>query len=67
MATDKQQTGNPQERPQERINLNDYNSDLNDKEALKAHSADTPEGLSKALNEQFGGTSNTVRPEPNNF
>lgn len=40
-------------------------STINEKEALRDHSADTPEGLSRALNEQMGGTDSTVRPRPN--
>jgi hypothetical protein len=67
MPADKQQEGSSPDRRKERINLNDYDGVIEDKEALKAHAADTPEGLSRALNEQFGGTSNIVRPEPNNF
>ena len=65
----KQPEHNDQEAPQnERINLNDYdNSTIDEKEALKAHSADTPEGLHKALVEQMGGAEETVRPNPNEF
>lgn len=51
----------------EKMSLNDYfgHHTIDEKEALKYHSADTPEGLSRALNEQMGGSDCSVRPNPN--
>lgn len=53
----------------EEKSLNEYfgHHTLDEKEALKYHSADTPEGLSRALNEQMGGGNTTVRPNPNEW
>ncbi len=51
----------------ERMSPQDYfgHHALDEKEALKLHSADTPEGLRRALSEQMGGAEAVVRPRPN--
>lgn len=61
----KHNTGNLQPDPAA-LSLNEYfgHHTLNEKEALKYHTADTPEGLSRALNEQMGGGNAPVRPGP---
>lgn len=43
--------------PSEPMSLEDYfgHHTIDEKEALKYHCADTPEGVSRALNEQMGG------------
>ncbi|OLY91242.1 hypothetical protein SAMN05444008_112117 [Cnuella takakiae] len=61
-------TGSVPEAPgSEEQRLKDYfgHHTVDEKEALKLHSADTPEGLSRALNEQMGGGNTPVRPHPN--
>lgn len=47
--------------------LKDYfgHHTVDEKEALKYHTSDTPEGLSRALNEQMGGGNAPVRPRLN--
>ncbi len=54
--------------PRPEMSLEEYfGHDINEKEALKLHAADTPEGVSRALSEQFGGANSAVRPRPNNL
>ena len=52
-------------RKDERINLNDYN----DKEgnALKDHTDQSRKTIDRNLNEQMGGTDNTIASEPNHI
>ncbi len=61
------QQSNEERAKNERINLNDYNGEIDYKKALKAHSSDTPEDLRRVLDEIFGGGSGPVRPDPNNY
>lgn len=58
------QTGNTA--PTTHMSLEDYfgHHTIDEKEALKYHCADTPEGVSRALNEQMGGVPLPPHREP---
>jgi hypothetical protein len=61
---------NPREqnenKPKERINLNDYYR-KDDSDILKQHSANSREGVERSLDEQMGGSDDTVTSEPNHI
>ena len=62
-----QQPDDRQDHRPEKVNTDDRSEPIDDKEALKAHSADTEEGLRRALIEQLGGGDDTARPAPNEY
>ena len=50
----------------ERINLNDYDSNKG-KDSFHDHTDQSTTSLDRNLNEQIGGTDNTVTSEPNHI
>ncbi|MBO9681490.1 MAG: hypothetical protein J7502_02255 [Flavisolibacter sp.] len=61
---------NPREqnenKPKERINLNDYYR-KDDTDILKGHSSNSRQGVERSLDEQMGGSDDTVTGEPNHI
>jgi hypothetical protein len=53
-------------KPKERINLNDYYRN-DDSDILKQHSSNSGEGVERSLDEQMGGSDDTVTSEPNHI
>lgn len=53
-------------KPKERINLNDYYR-KDDSDILKQNSSNSRERVERGLDEQLGGSDDTVTTEPNNI